>query len=32
MDGEGEVEFAVGVVFVVVGWVAEVAGSGRGED
>jgi hypothetical protein len=32
LDAEGEVKFAVGVVFVVVWWVAEVAGSGRGED
>ena len=30
--GEGEVEFAVGVVFVVVWWVAEVTGSWRGKD
>jgi hypothetical protein len=28
LDGEGEVQLAVGVVFVVVCWVAEVAGSG----
>lgn len=27
LDGEGEVEFAVGVVFIVVWWVAEVTGS-----
>jgi hypothetical protein len=32
LDREGEVEFAVGVVFVVVWWVAEIAGCGRGED
>ena len=32
LDGEGEVEFAVRVVFVVVWWVAEVAGCWRGKD
>ena len=32
LDTEGEVELAVGVVFVVVWWVAEVARGGRGED
>lgn len=32
MDAEGKVEFAVGVVFVVVWWIAEVARGRRGED
>ena len=32
LDAEGEVEFAVGVVFVVVWWVAEVTGRWRRKD
>lgn len=32
LDGEREIELAVGVVFVVVWWVAEVTGCRRGKD